>query len=104
VLPPIPFPTADGVLRHEHIYGSIDDFLLRTDELVNPDERGMLHLLDNARIVLSTLSTLSNPGLDQVGIFSLVPMERLVIDEASQINVFDFMVRVYSQFVCSVYI
>jgi regulator of nonsense transcripts 1 len=49
-------------------------------------------MLNGARIVLSTLSTLSNPGLDQVGIFSLVPVERLVVDEASQINAFDFMV------------
>ncbi|KAJ7648216.1 P-loop containing nucleoside triphosphate hydrolase protein [Mycena polygramma] len=75
---------------HEHIYGSIEDFLIRTDELIG-DERGILHMLNGARIILSTLSTLSNPGLDQVGIFPLVPVERLVIDEASQINAFDFM-------------
>ncbi|KAJ6554659.1 P-loop containing nucleoside triphosphate hydrolase protein, partial [Mycena capillaripes] len=75
---------------HEHIYGSIDDFLIRTDELMG-DERGIVHILNGARIVLSTLSTLSNPGLDQVGIFSLVPVERLVVDEASQINAFEFM-------------
>jgi regulator of nonsense transcripts 1 len=67
------------------------DFLIRTDELMG-DERGIAHMLNGARIVLSTLSTLSNPGLDQVGIFSLVPVERLVVDEASQINAFDFMV------------
>jgi regulator of nonsense transcripts 1 len=49
-------------------------------------------MLNGARIVLSTLATLSNPGLDHVGIFSLVPVERLVVDEASQINAFEFMV------------
>ncbi|KAJ7257575.1 hypothetical protein B0H12DRAFT_1015399, partial [Mycena haematopus] len=76
---------------HEHIYGSIDDFLIRTDELM-ADERGIVHMLSGAQIVLSTLSTLSNPGLDQVGIFKLVPVERLVVDEASQINAFEFMV------------
>ncbi|KAJ6468012.1 P-loop containing nucleoside triphosphate hydrolase protein [Mycena vitilis] len=75
---------------HEHIYGPIENFLLRTDELIG-DERGMLHMLDGAHIILSTLSTLSNPGLDHAGIFSLVPVERLVVDEASQINAFDFM-------------
>ncbi|KAJ7435910.1 P-loop containing nucleoside triphosphate hydrolase protein [Mycena galericulata] len=75
---------------HEHIYGPIEDFLIRTDELM-ADQRGIVHILSGARIVLSTLSTLSNPGLDQVGIFSLVPLERLVVDEASQINAFDFM-------------
>ncbi|KAF7350700.1 Nucleoside triphosphate hydrolase protein [Mycena sanguinolenta] len=75
---------------HEHIYGSIDQFLIRTDELM-ADERGIAYLLNEARIVLSTLSTLSNPGLDHVGIFSLIPVEKLVVDEASQINAFDFM-------------
>ncbi|KAJ7767924.1 P-loop containing nucleoside triphosphate hydrolase protein, partial [Mycena maculata] len=76
---------------HEHIYGSIEDFLIRTDELMMVDARGILHTLAGARIILSTLATLSNPGLDQVGIFSLVPLERLVVDEASQINAFEFM-------------
>ncbi|KAJ7213060.1 P-loop containing nucleoside triphosphate hydrolase protein [Mycena pura] len=75
---------------YEHIYGPIENFLIRTDELMG-DERGIAHMLNGARIVLSTLSTLSNPGLDQVGIFELVPVERLVVDEASQINAFDFM-------------
>ncbi|KAF7357132.1 Nucleoside triphosphate hydrolase protein [Mycena sanguinolenta] len=75
---------------HEHIYGSIDQFLIRTNELI-ADERGIAYMLNEARIVLSTLSTLSNPGLDHVGIFSLVPVEKLVVDEASQINAFDFM-------------
>ncbi|KAF7358641.1 Nucleoside triphosphate hydrolase protein [Mycena sanguinolenta] len=75
---------------HEHIYGSIDQFLIRTDELI-ADERGIAYMLNEARIVLSTLSTLSNPGLDHVGIFLLVPVEKLVVDEASQINAFDFM-------------
>ncbi|KAJ7079450.1 P-loop containing nucleoside triphosphate hydrolase protein [Mycena belliarum] len=80
---------------HEDIYGPIEDFLLRTDELTNPDARGLVHLLQDAQIVLSTLSTLSNPGLDQIRIFSLVPLERLVVDEASQINVFDYMHVLY---------
>lgn len=78
-------------IRHEHIYGSIEDFLIRSDEL-SRDEWGLGHILNGARVILSTLSTLSNPVLDQVGMFSLVPVERLVVDEASQINAFDFMV------------
>jgi hypothetical protein len=47
-------------------------------------------MLEGATVILSTLSALANPVLDQVGIF--VPMQRLVVDEASQINVFEFMV------------
>ena len=37
---------------------------------------------------------LSNPALHLVGMFSIVPVERLVVDEASQIKVEDFMVRI----------
>jgi hypothetical protein len=46
-----------------------------------------------SRIILCTLSMLSNPVLETSGLFQLVPVERLVIDEASQIDVADFMVR-----------
>ncbi|KAJ7888888.1 hypothetical protein B0H14DRAFT_2562042 [Mycena olivaceomarginata] len=66
-------------------------FLVWTDELM-ADERGIACMLADARIVLSTLSTLSNPGLDHAGISFLVPVEKLVVDEASQINGFDFVV------------
>lgn len=36
---------------------------------------------------------LSNPALDEIGVFDLLPVERLVVDEASQIDTFEFMVR-----------
>ncbi len=35
---------------------------------------------------------LSNPVLDEKGVYGLVPMERLVVDEASQISVSEYMV------------
>ena len=35
---------------------------------------------------------LSNPGLGSCGIYNLVTVERLVVDEASQIDSFEFMV------------
>ena len=35
---------------------------------------------------------LSNPILDDSGLYDLVPLDRLVIDEASQIDVGEFMV------------
>ena len=37
---------------------------------------------------------LSNPVLHSAGIFSTVPLKRLVVDEASQIKLEDFMVRI----------
>lgn len=64
---------------------------MRSDEL--PDnEVGMERALGNSYIILSTLSMLSNPALEANGTFGLAPVERLVIDEASQIRIFEFLV------------
>jgi len=52
----------------------------------------MERLVGNSYVILSTLSMISNPALDDNGTFKVVPMERLIIDEASQINTFEFMV------------
>ena len=49
-------------------------------------------LFRGATVVLCTLSTLSNPQLLQCGLFDHLPVKSLVIDEASQIDVFEFMV------------
>ncbi len=49
-------------------------------------------MFDGVTLVLSTLSTLSNPLLDDFGLFNLIPVRSLVVDEASQIDVFEFMV------------
>lgn len=43
-------------------------------------------------LVLSTLSMLSNPVLNDKGLFKLIPVRSLIVDEASQIDVFEFMV------------
>ena len=42
--------------------------------------------------MLCTLSTISNRKLDECRIFDAVPLEMLVIDEASQIYAPDYMV------------
>lgn len=78
--------------RHEHLYEKIEENLLRTDEIPR-DVAAIERLLVGVTIVLSTLSTLSNPALHSNGFFRVVPVERLVIDEASQIKILDFMVR-----------
>jgi regulator of nonsense transcripts 1 len=78
--------------RHEHIYEIIQGKLIRSDEL--PGDPGDLEqALGGTCIMLSTLSMLSNPTLDDKNVFEIVPVVQLVIDEASQINLFDFMVR-----------
>ena len=77
--------------RHEKLYEEIVDKVICSNEL--PDDRREASMLfDGATVVLCTLSMLSNPGLVNCGLFDLLPMKSLVIDESSQIDVFEFMV------------
>ena len=73
------------------MYNGIEDVVIRTDQI--PDEcQDVATMFRGITLVLCTLSTLSNPKLDDCGLLDLIPMRSLVIDEASQIDVFDFMV------------
>ncbi|KAG5634292.1 hypothetical protein H0H81_002519 [Sphagnurus paluster] len=77
---------------HEHIYTEIQQRVLRSDDFSGmKDNMGASSLIQGSHIILSTLSMLSNPGLDKAGVFREVPVEQLVIDEASQIKIEDFL-------------
>lgn len=81
--------------RHEDLYEEIVHNLIRSDDLfTNGDKALTERLFLGCRVVLCTLSMLSNPGLDNIGLFPLIPVNRLVVDEASQICVSEYMVRV----------
>ncbi|KAK0216394.1 P-loop containing nucleoside triphosphate hydrolase protein [Armillaria fumosa] len=85
---------------HEHLYTNIEDKLLRGDLL--PILRKDLEcIIGESSIILSTLSMISNTTLDKNGMFDLVPPRTLVVDEASQINVFEYMASasIFSQHV-----
>ena len=76
------------------MYDSIRDKLIRSDEL--PESPAALErMLGNSCIMLSTLGMLSNPVLEERGVFREVPVERLIVDEASQIRIFEFLVRIF---------
>ncbi|KAL6300812.1 P-loop containing nucleoside triphosphate hydrolase protein, partial [Sparassis latifolia] len=79
---------------HEHLYGKVEERLIRSDEMPE-DLWDVERIFGDTCVVLCTLSMLSNPVIEDRGIFSLVPPERLVIDEASQINISDFMPLFY---------
>ena len=83
--------------RHEHLYESIEERLIRSDDLFS-DPVATERKLGGSRTILSTISMLSNPALDDNGVYRIVPVERLVVDEASQIDSFELMVS--SCFVC----
>jgi len=72
---------------HEELYDEVKGVIIRSDELINcvsPEE-----MFDGITLVLSTLSMLSNPMLDYL--FRLIPVRSLVVDEASQVDVLEFM-------------
>ncbi|KAL1674028.1 P-loop containing nucleoside triphosphate hydrolase protein, partial [Schizophyllum commune] len=76
---------------HEALYELIEDKLIRSDEFPAAT-RELKMMMGDACVILSTVSMLSNPKLHQLRMFTdVMPVERLVIDEASQINVFEFM-------------
>ncbi|KAF8994646.1 P-loop containing nucleoside triphosphate hydrolase protein [Cyathus striatus] len=78
------------IFTHEHLYAGVESNLIRSDELPG-DRVGVERLFNGSTIVLSSLSMLSNPAFEINGIFDLVPVERLVVDEASQIRVFEYL-------------
>ncbi|KAI1783492.1 P-loop containing nucleoside triphosphate hydrolase protein [Ganoderma leucocontextum] len=75
---------------HEHLYEEIKKHLIRADELIF-DRVVAERFIGESTVILCTVSMLSNPGLGSCGIYDLVPVERLVVDEASQIDSFEFM-------------
>ncbi|KAJ2974699.1 hypothetical protein NUW54_g11853 [Trametes sanguinea] len=75
---------------HEHLYEEIEERLIRSDELFG-DIVVAERMIGESMVILCTIAMLSNPAIDNCGIFNIVPVERLVVDEASQINTFEFM-------------
>ncbi|KAL7277493.1 hypothetical protein ACG7TL_008414 [Trametes sanguinea] len=75
---------------HEHLYkGSVEDTIIRSERFFTDFDP--VHEIGDAQIILCTLAMLSNPQLAPIGMFAHRPMERLVVDEASQIDVSEFM-------------
>ena len=78
--------------RHEHHYVDISGHLVQSDKLFGK-AGGVTEFVGKSKVILCTVSMLSHPSMDNVGVFRRVPVERLVVDEASQIDTFEFMVR-----------
>ncbi len=63
--------------------------MVRTDKFPK-DPVDVDRLFEGVRVVLCTISMLSNPILK--GIFDHVPLTNLVVDEASQIGIYNYLV------------
>lgn len=69
--------------RHEHLYEELEPLLIRSDNFKKSIVEASRQLLD-CKVILSTLSMLSNPNIDVY--LRVVPVEMLILDEASQIE------------------
>jgi hypothetical protein len=73
------------LLRHEHLYGRIRENMIVSDRLPKPG--ALQKTLQGSQVILCTLSMISNPRLQVVGLTQMVPIINVIIDEASQIEV-----------------
>ncbi|KAF8263895.1 P-loop containing nucleoside triphosphate hydrolase protein [Lactarius quietus] len=73
---------------HEHLYKKIEKFMIRTDKL---REKNSLKKIEGAHVILCTLDTITSPALRDFGFTKVVPVNSVVIDEASQIEVGQYL-------------
>jgi hypothetical protein len=71
--------------RHEHLYGRIKENIIVSDRFT---KSGPIHkLLQGTQVILCTLSMISNQKIQLTGVTQMVPIVNVIIDEASQIEV-----------------
>ncbi|ETW83206.1 hypothetical protein HETIRDRAFT_444627 [Heterobasidion irregulare TC 32-1] len=81
---------------HEHLYKQISRNLIPSSDFPRgPTQLGKT--LDGSQVLLCTLSMLSNSRLRDVGFIRAVPLTTLIIDEASQIEIGDY-VSIFTSF------
>ena len=88
----MPVSVSAAAHRHEQHYVDMSDHLVQSDKLFGK-AGNVEEFVGKSKVILCTVSMLSHPAMDTVGVFRRVPVERLVVDEASQIDMFEFMVR-----------
>lgn len=85
---------SDGVYssirRHEHLYKRIKENVIPSDEFAD-NPVGNARLLLGSRVILCTLSMLATHRLVSAGFTRLVPVETVFVDEASQIELGDYL-------------
>jgi len=74
--------------RHEHLYVHIRSNIIISDEFI---DKSIMSQLYGCPVVLCTLSMLSSPKLHQFGVFRKVPLKNIVVDEASQIEIGEYI-------------
>lgn len=76
--------------RHEHLYQKIEWNVIRSDDF-STDRVGTSRIILGSKVILCTLSMFSHPRLAYTGITRIVPVETVIVDEASQIELGDYL-------------
>ncbi|PPR00901.1 hypothetical protein CVT24_000386 [Panaeolus cyanescens] len=71
---------------HEHLYGKVESYVIRSEEFNTAPTRKKMQ---NVKVILCTLSMLSNKRIKNFTKY--IPIETLVIDEASQIEIGSYL-------------
>lgn len=75
-------------LRHEHLYEKIRENIIVSDMFFKPD--ALREALQGTQVILCTLSMISNRKLQKL-VTQMVPIINVIVDEASQIEVGQYM-------------
>ncbi|KAI0250236.1 P-loop containing nucleoside triphosphate hydrolase protein [Lactifluus subvellereus] len=70
---------------HEHLYNEIKNNIIISSQLPKPS--ALKRALKDSQVLLCTVDMLSNPKLQDFGLTQAVPIMNVVIDEASQIEI-----------------
>ncbi|KAG8915393.1 hypothetical protein FRC01_003678 [Tulasnella sp. 417] len=76
---------------HESQYNECKEYMIRSTFFRKSLKKEMRKM----KFVLCTIGMLFSPALEKLGLFRTIPMERLVVDEASQIFVGDYLALFY---------
>jgi len=76
--------------RHEHLYQAIRDNMMESGDFKHTAQENE-RLLLGVRVILCTISMLSTERIRFCGFTKIVPVQTIIIDEASQIEVGDYL-------------
>lgn len=77
--------------RHDHLYTKIKNQVICSDDF-DRNKKKTREDLGTARVILCTLSMMSGNKVISSGFSELVPVETLIVDEASQVEIGDYLI------------
>ena len=76
--------------RHDHLYTGMAERVIRSGNF-SGSKKDTERDLDGVRVILCTLSMITSKSMIRSGFAQLVPIRALIVDEASQIEVGEYL-------------